>query len=246
MIQVENLSKSFNNKTILNNLSFSVNKGEVVAIIGPSGSGKSTLIRCLNLLESPENGTLTIGDASITLSTQHNKKSDIASIRTKTGMVFQSFNLFPHYTALKNVMIGLIKTHRLSKAEAKSRAETYLKKVGLDEHKDKYPNQLSGGQQQRVAIARALALEPEVLLLDEPTSALDPELVHEVLDVIRSIADEHKTLVIVTHELNFAREVADRMMFVDQGEIVAFEPAEQFFNTPKHPRITQFMSKLSF
>lgn len=248
MIHVKNLTKSFNQKTILKDLSFSVKKGEVIAIIGPSGSGKSTLIRCLNLLEMPDSGSLTIGDADVQFPNQNKSagRSKIAQLRAKTGMVFQSFNLFPHFTALKNIVIGLTTAQKYTKNDAQNRAAEYLNKVGLSEHKDKYPGQLSGGQQQRVAIARSLSLNPDVLLLDEPTSALDPELVHEVLAVIRQITEEKKTLLIVTHELAFAKEVADRIMFIDQGEIVVFTDSESFFSEVDHPRITHFLSKLSF
>lgn len=248
MIHVQNLSKSFNKKMILKNLSFSIKKGEVIAIIGPSGSGKSTLIRCLNLLEMPDEGSIQIEDAEVKFPNLQKsaEKSKVKGLRAKTGMVFQSFNLFPHFTALKNIVIGLTTTKRLTKDNAEKSAHDYLAKVGLSEHYDKYPIQLSGGQQQRVAIARSLSLGPEVLLLDEPTSALDPELVHEVLSVIRQIAKENKTLLIVTHELAFAKEVADRIMFIDQGEIVAFTESNQFFNDYQHPRVKQFISKLSF
>lgn len=248
MIHVKNLSKSFNQKMILKNLSFSIKKGEVIAIIGPSGSGKSTLIRCLNLLEIPDQGSIQIENAEVRFP-NHQKsaeKSKVNGLRAKTGMVFQSFNLFPHFTALKNIVIGLTTAKKLTKDGAEKSAHSYLAKVGLSEHYDKYPSQLSGGQQQRVAIARSLSLNPDVLLLDEPTSALDPELVHEVLSVIRQIAEEKKTLLIVTHELAFAKEVADRIMFIDQGEIVSFTESQQFFNDYQHPRVKQFISKLSF
>lgn len=248
MIHVSHLSKSFNQKAILKDLSFAIKKGEVIAIIGPSGSGKSTLIRCLNLLETPDGGSLKIGDAEVQFA-QDKKgvgKSKISELRAKTGMVFQSFNLFPHFSALKNIVIGLTTTKKLDKNSAKAIAVEYLAKVGLSEHQDKYPSQLSGGQQQRVAIARSLSLNPDVLLLDEPTSALDPELVHEVLAVIRQISQDNKTLLIVTHELAFAREVADRIMFIDQGEIVSFTGTDEFFNNLEHPRIAQFVGKLTF
>lgn len=248
MIKVNQLSKSFGQKEILKEISFSVEKGEVIAIIGPSGSGKSTLIRCLNLLELPNSGELTIGDAKIHFPNKNESASPtkVREIRAKTGMVFQSFNLFPHYTALKNITIGLTTAKKMNQYEAELLAKEYLAKVGLSEHAHKYPSELSGGQQQRVAIARSLSLNPEVLLLDEPTSALDPELVHEVLAVIQQIAEEKKTLLIVTHELAFARKVADRIMFIDQGEIVLFTEAEKFFNEANHPRVEQFISKLSF
>lgn len=248
MINVQNLSKSFGQKVILKDLSFSIKKGEVIAIIGPSGSGKSTLIRCLNLLEIPDHGSIKIEDAEVDFPNDQKRaeKSKVNRLRAKTGMVFQSFNLFPHFTALKNIVIGLTTAKKITKKQAEQSAHDYLAKVGLSEHHDKYPIQLSGGQQQRVAIARSLSLNPDVLLLDEPTSALDPELVHEVLSVIRQIAQEKKTLLIVTHELAFAREVADRIMFIDQGEIIAFEDSEVFFDDLKQPRVEQFISKLSF
>lgn len=248
MIHVQNLSKLFDQKVILNDLSFSIKKGEVVAIIGPSGSGKSTLIRCLNLLELPDQGSIQIEDTQVKFPNHRKSAGKIQAneLRAKTGMVFQSFNLFPHFTALKNIVIGLKTVKKFNQKEAEQSAYDYLVKVGLSEHHNKYPSQLSGGQQQRVAIARSLSLNPDVLLLDEPTSALDPELVHEVLMVIRNIAEEKKTLLIVTHELAFAKEVADRIMFLDQGEIISFTESDRFFNEVQHPRIEQFISKLSF
>lgn len=248
MIHVKGLSKSFHQKEILKDLSFSIKRGEVIAIIGPSGSGKSTLIRCLNLLEIPDAGFLTIDDQSISYpNIKHSaSKLKVRQIRGKTGMVFQSFNLFPHFTALKNIVIGLTTSQNYARKEAEEIAKTYLAQVGLSGYENQYPNQLSGGQQQRVAIARSLSLEPDVLLLDEPTSALDPELVHEVLAVIQQIAQAQKTLLIVTHELAFAKEVADRIMFIDRGEIVVFADTEAFFEKTDHPRIQQFLSKLSW
>lgn len=244
MIRVQHLVKSFINpkgirQAVLKDLSFEIKQGETVAIIGPSGSGKSTLVRSLNLLEMPDSGILTLDDLSIECPTRN--REQILKLRRKTGMVFQSFNLFPHLTALHNVMLGLVSVKGLKKSEAHAIAHHYLAEVGLASFGDQYPSQLSGGQQQRVAIARSLALKPSIILMDEPTSALDPELVHEVLQVIKLVADESITLVIVTHELNFARNVADRIMFLEAGKIVEFDQAEKLFNAPKEPRTAAFL-----
>ncbi|MCH5584141.1 amino acid ABC transporter ATP-binding protein [Shimazuella sp. AN120528] len=246
MIQVSNLVKRFGDQVVLQGIDVEVKKGEVLAIIGPSGSGKSTFLRCLNLLEKPTSGTVRINNA--VLSFQENKKvadREVRQLRGKTGMVFQSFHLFPHMTVKQNVMEGPIQVNGISPSRAASQADQLLRQVGLQEKQDAYPGQLSGGQQQRVAIARALAMEPEVLLLDEPTSALDPELVGEVLATIRQLAIGDQTMLIVTHELSFAREVADRIIFIDQGQIVEQGKPKDIFETPQMDRTKQFLERFS-
>jgi cystine transport system ATP-binding protein len=244
MIQAQGLNKRFGSLEVLKGIDLEVAKGEVVCLIGPSGSGKSTLLRCLNLLEIPDAGKLSVGGVEVTFG---GKKSIPAHterlLRSKTGMVFQSFNLFPHRTALENVMEGLVTVKKTEKKEAWEQAVRLLEKVGLAGKKDAYPAQLSGGQQQRVAIARALAMEPEVLLFDEPTSALDPELVVEVLATMKELAREKQTMVIVTHEMAFAREVADRVIFMDEGSIVESGRPEEFFTHPKEERTRRYLAK---
>jgi polar amino acid transport system ATP-binding protein len=237
LLEVVNLCKSFGDNEVLKNINMKVRKGEVVVIIGPSGSGKSTLLRCINRLEEPTSGKIYLDGEEIT-----EKSIDINKIRQRIGMVFQQFNLFPHLTALQNVMLAPVKIKKMDKKTAEKNAIDLLNKVGLGEHIHKYPSQLSGGQQQRVAIARALAMNPEVMLFDEVTSALDPELVKEVLDVMKQLARDGMTMLVVTHEMGFAREVGDRLIFMDEGVIVEEgEPTEVFAN-PKNPRTQRFLS----
>ncbi|KIO67164.1 hypothetical protein B4064_1099 [Caldibacillus thermoamylovorans] len=239
MIKVEQITKVFGKNPVLKNISTTIHQGEVVAIIGPSGSGKSTFLRCLNLLEKPTEGKIYIKDQEIT-----NPKVNILEVRKHIGMVFQQFNLFPHMTVLENVTYAPQKVKKLAKGEVEKNAKDLLAKVGLSDKVDSYPSQLSGGQKQRVAIARALAMEPEIMLFDEPTSALDPEMVKEVLDVIKDLAETGMTMVIVTHEMNFAKEVADRVIFIDDGVILEDAEPHQFFNAPKSERAKDFLSKL--
>ena len=239
MIKVQNLHKSFGKLEVLKGISTTIENGEVVAIIGPSGSGKSTFLRCLNLLEQPTSGQIFIGSDDIT-----NKKTNIMKVRENVGMVFQHFHLFPHMTVLQNITYAPIKVKGLAKAEAEKHGMELLKKVGLSEKANEYPNRLSGGQKQRVAIARALAMNPEVMLFDEPTSALDPEMVKEVLEVMKSLAHTGMTMAIVTHEMGFAREVADRVLFLDGGVLVEDAPPTEFFNSPKSSRAKEFLEKM--
>lgn len=250
MIQAENIYKSFGKLRVLNGVSLSVKSGEVVVIIGPSGSGKSTFLRCLNYLEPIDSGYITIDGQPVGKRKLpdgrlvEDSRKNIYRLRTKVGMVFQRFNLFPHQTALQNVMEGPVTVYKMPVAEAKEKALEYLAKVGLADKAHAYPSQLSGGQQQRVAIARALAMQPKVMLFDEPTSALDPELVGEVLAVIKDLAKEGMTMVVVTHEMGFAREVADRVIFMDNGQILEEAPPSQLFTNPSHPRTKEFLSKI--
>ena len=239
MIRVSNLHKSFGKNDVLKGIDEHIEKGEVVVVIGPSGSGKSTFLRCLNLLEEPTSGKIIFEDNDIT-----DKKVDINKIREKMGMVFQQFNLFPHKTVLENLTIAPIKVKGLSKAEAEKKAMELLERVGLSNKAKAYPSSLSGGQKQRIAIARALAMEPDVMLFDEPTSALDPEMVGEVLNVMKDLAKEGMTMVVVTHEMGFAREVGDRILFMDNGNIVEQGTPEEIFSNPKNPRTIDFLSKV--
>ncbi|ADC50903.1 ABC transporter ATPase protein [Alkalihalophilus pseudofirmus OF4] len=239
MIKVDNLHKAFGKVEVLKGISTEVNKGDVVAVIGPSGSGKSTFLRCINLLEKPTAGHIWVGDQDLT-----NKKTNVLKVREQIGMVFQHFHLFPHMTVLQNLTYAPMTVKGVSKSEAVERAEKLLKKVGLLEKRDEYPNRLSGGQKQRVAIARALAMEPEVMLFDEPTSALDPEMVKEVLAVMKDLAHTGMTMMIVTHEMGFAREVADRVLFLDGGKLVEDAPPETFFTEPKSERAKDFLEKV--
>ncbi|GAM16301.1 amino acid ABC transporter ATP-binding protein [Mesobacillus selenatarsenatis] len=239
MIKVDNLHKSFGKLEVLKGISTTIESGEVVAIIGPSGSGKSTFLRCLNLLEQPTSGQVLIGEYDIT-----DKKTNIMKVRENVGMVFQHFHLFPHMTVLQNITYAPIKVKGLSKTEAEKHGMELLKKVGLSEKANEYPNRLSGGQKQRVAIARALAMDPEVMLFDEPTSALDPEMVKEVLEVMKSLAHTGMTMAIVTHEMGFAREVADRVLFLDGGVLVEDAPPAEFFSSPKSSRAKEFLEKM--
>ncbi|MDH4762829.1 cystine transport system ATP-binding protein [Pseudomonas oryzihabitans] len=244
MIEVQGLSKSFQQQTVLQAIDLQVAQGEVVAIIGPSGSGKTTLLRCLNLLETPDAGSIRLGelriDASRPLKAQ---QGTIRQLRQSMGFVFQNFNLFPHRTALENVIEGPIIVQGEARETASARGRELLAKVGLADKADTYPGQLSGGQQQRVAIARALAMRPQAILFDEPTSALDPERVGEVLETIRGLAQEGRTLVIVTHEMAFARDVAHRVLFMDGGRIVEQGPAAELFNQPREERTRRFLAK---
>ena len=239
MIHVNNLYKSFGKNDVLKGIDEHIEKGEVVVVIGPSGSGKSTFLRCLNLLEVPTSGEIIFEGKNIT-----DKKVDINKIREKMGMVFQQFNLFPHKTVLQNLTIAPVKVKGLSKEQAEKKAMELLKRVGLTDKAKAYPSSLSGGQKQRIAIARALAMEPDVMLFDEPTSALDPEMVGEVLSVMKDLAKEGMTMVVVTHEMGFAREVGDRILFMDNGNIVEQGTPEEIFSNPKNPRTIDFLSKV--
>ena len=239
MIRVNNLHKSFEKNEVLKGINEHIEKGEVVVVIGPSGSGKSTFLRCLNLLEVPTSGEIIFEGKNIT-----DKKVDINKIREKMGMVFQQFNLFPHKTVLDNLTIAPIKVKGVSKADAEKKAKELLDRVGLLNKADAYPSSLSGGQKQRIAIARALAMDPDVMLFDEPTSALDPEMVGEVLNVMKELAKEGMTMVDVTHEMGFAREVGDRILFMDKGNIMEEGTPEEIFSNPKNPRTIDFLSKV--
>lgn len=239
MINVNDLTKKFGKLQILNGINLNITKGEVVVLIGPSGSGKSTFLRCLNLLEVPTSGTISFEGQNIT-----DKSYNINLSRQKMGMVFQHFNLFPHKTVLENITMAPIKVKKLDVQKANEIAISLLKTVGLEDKKDAYPSQLSGGQKQRIAIARALAMEPHVMLFDEPTSALDPEMVGEVLDVMKKLAENGMTMVIVTHEMGFAREVGDRILFMDGGKIVEQGTPEEVFGNPKETRTRDFLSKV--
>ncbi|NFM80339.1 amino acid ABC transporter ATP-binding protein [Clostridium botulinum] len=239
MIEIKNLNKSFGMNHILKGINTHIDKGQVVVVIGPSGSGKSTFLRCLNLLECPEEGNIIFEDEDIT-----SKKTNINKVREKMGMVFQQFNLFPHKTVLENITISPIKVKKLSEEKANEIAMKLLKKIGLEDKANFYPSQLSGGQKQRIAIARALAMEPDVMLFDEPTSALDPEMVGEVLNVMKDLALEGMTMVVVTHEMGFAKEVGDRVMFMDEGKILEEGTPEDIFNNAKNSRTKDFLSKI--
>ena len=244
IIEVNQLRKSFGSNEILKGIDLEIKQGEKVVIIGPSGSGKSTFLRCLNCLEIPTNGTVKVhGDYFIKPGERFNEKH-VAALRTEVGMVFQRFNLFPTMTALENVMAAQIKIRKKSKEAARETAENYLRKVGLADRMNHYPSQLSGGQQQRVAIARALAMEPKAMLFDEATSGLDPELIGEVLNVVRQLAMEGMTMVLVTHEMKFAEEVGDRIIFMDGGVIVEEGPPKELFHNPKHNRTREFLQKV--
>ncbi|MCG2127976.1 amino acid ABC transporter ATP-binding protein [Staphylococcus epidermidis] len=239
MINIKNLNKKFGANEVLRDINFTVDKGEVVAIIGPSGSGKSTLLRCMNLLDVPSKGKVIFEDNELT---QHNVQLD--NLRQKMGMVFQNFNLFPHKKVIENVMLAPLLLHKDSKDQLKEKALYLLEKVGLKDKADSYPNQLSGGQKQRVAIARALAMEPDVMLFDEPTSALDPEVVGDVLKVMRQLANEGMTMVIVTHEMNFAKEISDKVVFMADGVVVESGTPQNIFENPQHSRTQNFLSRV--
>ncbi|NKE06975.1 MULTISPECIES: amino acid ABC transporter ATP-binding protein [Mesobacillus] len=239
MIKIANLQKSFGSQKVLNGIDVEVQPQEVVVVIGPSGSGKSTFLRCINLLETITDGHVLIEDIDIT-----DKGTDINKVREEVGMVFQHFNLFPHKTVIENIMLAPLKVRGVSEQQAREKGMELLKKVGLEDKADTYPDSLSGGQKQRVAIARALAMEPKIMLFDEPTSALDPEMVGEVLEVIKQLAREGMTMVVVTHEMGFAREVGDRVIFMDGGLVVEENKPNEIFENPQHERTKAFLSKV--
>ncbi|MFB6469461.1 amino acid ABC transporter ATP-binding protein [Cytobacillus sp. Hz8] len=239
MIKVEKLQKSFGSHEVLKDINVEIKPQEVVVVIGPSGSGKSTFLRCINLLETITSGHIYIEGVDIT-----DKKVNINEIRTEVGMVFQQFNLFPHKTVLENIMLAPLKVRKVDKEKAREKGLELLKKVGLEDKEKAYPDSLSGGQKQRVAIARALAMEPKIMLFDEPTSALDPEMVGEVLEVMKQLAKEGMTMVVVTHEMGFAREVGDRVLFIDGGYIVEENVPKELFENPQHERTQAFLSKV--
>ena len=239
LIQVQYLKKSFGTQVVLDGITTEIDQGEVVAIIGPSGCGKSTFLRSLNLLEEPTSGTILFEGTDIT-----DKSVDINKMRQKIGMVFQQFNLFPNYTIQNNITLAPVKLGLMTQQEAEKKAKELLERVGLPERANDYPSQLSGGQKQRIAIARALAMNPDVMLFDEPTSALDPEMVGEVLELMRELARDGMTMVVVTHEMGFAREVANRVLFIDEGKIQEENTPEEFFANPKNPRLREFLSKV--
>lgn len=239
MIEVKNLEKSFGSQKVLCGINQKINQGEKVVIIGPSGSGKSTFLRCLNLIEQPTSGEIFIDSEQIT-----NQKCDVNRLRQKMGMVFQHFNLFPNMTVLENITLAPIKTKRMSKQQAEETAMRLLSRIGLSEKATAYPRSLSGGQKQRIAIIRALAMNPEVMLFDEPTSALDPEMVGEVLSLMKELASEGMTMVVVTHEMEFAREVGTRILFMEQGRVLEEGSPEELFQHPKHPRLQDFLARV--
>lgn len=247
VISLQNIRKSFKENEVLKDINLTINKSEVVVIMGPSGSGKSTLLRCITFLEEPNEGIVKLGKQEVKSGQKLNKKrkNSIRELRQNTGFVFQQFNLFPHKTALENVMEGPIVIKKMSREKSKEKAVALLEKVGLIDRMNHYPAQLSGGQQQRVAIARALSMEPMVMLYDEPTSALDPELVREVLQVMKDLAKEGMTMIVVTHEMSFARDVADRIIFMDEGVIVEEGSADVIFNNPKEERTKRFLRDVS-
>lgn len=239
LLEVSELTKSFGDNAVLNGISTTVRKGDVIAIIGPSGCGKSTFLRTLNLLEVPTSGTISFEGTNIT-----DKSVDINKIREKIGMVFQQFNLFPNMTVKENIMLAPVQLKKMSKEEASKKADELLSRVGLPDKADAYPSMLSGGQKQRIAIARSLAMQPDIMLFDEPTSALDPEMVGEVLNLMRQLAEDGMTMIIVTHEMGFAREVSNRVMFFYEGVIAEENEPEQFFGHPENPRLQDFLSKV--
>lgn len=239
MIEVRNLKKSFGENQVLRGIDVDIHKGEVVVVIGPSGSGKSTFLRCLNLLEIPNEGSIVVEGETIT-----DKKADVNKIRQKMGMVFQQFNLFSNMNIMKNMCVAPMTVRKVEKEKAQERAIELLKRVGLEEKADSYPQQLSGGQKQRVAIARALAMNPDIMLFDEPTSALDPEMVGEVLAVMKELAASGMTMVVVTHEMGFAREVGDRVLFIDEGRIIEENEPKQLFENPQNQRTKDFLAKV--
>ena len=239
MIEVKNLSKKFGDNIVLDDITYLIDKGEKLVIVGPSGSGKSTFLRCLNLLEKPSSGHIIFEGIDIT-----SVGKNICHVREKMGMVFQNFNLFPHLTVRKNITLVPVELGLLTKEQADKRAEELLIRIGLLDKIDEYPNMLSGGQKQRVAIIRALAMNPDVMLFDEPTSSLDPEMVGEVLALMKDLANDGMTMIVVTHEMGFAREVANKVLFIDEGKIVEEAPPEEFFTNPKHPRLVDFLSSI--
>jgi len=239
MITVDNLTKSFGSNHVLRGISTEIDEGEVVVVIGPSGGGKSTFLRCLNMLEKPDGGTIEVDGEVIDY-----HKTDLNKMRQKMGMVFQQFNLFPHLTVMQNLTLAPVKLKKMTKEQAEEKGMQLLKRVGLEEKANSYPGSLSGGQQQRIAIARALEMDPEIMLFDEPTSALDPEMVGEVLDVMKDLAKSGMTMVVVTHEMGFAREVGSRVMFIDNGVVMEEGTPEQLFDNPQNERTKQFLSKV--
>lgn len=239
MITVKELNKFYGDKQVLKDVSCQIQDNEVVCIIGPSGSGKSTFLRCLNALEKAQSGAVQVNTHTVT-----DLDTDLNELRAHIGMVFQRFNLFPHLTALENITLAPMKIKKMSQQEAQKKARELLHRVGLSEKENSYPHELSGGQQQRIAIARALAMEPHVMLFDEPTSALDPEMVGEVLDVIKSLAHGGRTMVVVTHEMGLAKQISDRVFFMDQGQILEVAPPEELFNNPKNERTKSFLTRL--
>lgn len=241
MIEINNLSKRFGNNEVLTNINTTIKRGEKVVIVGPSGSGKSTLLRCINLLEIPNSGDIYFEEQDIT-----DKKCDINKIRQKMGMVFQHFNLFPHLTVMENITLSPIKLKLQTKDEAEKKAIKLLERIGLADKKDEYPNKLSGGQKQRIAIIRSLAMNPEIMLFDEPTSALDPEMIGEVLNLMKELAEEGMTMVVVTHEMGFARGVANRVLFMDNGQILEENNPQDFFVNPTNERLKEFLSKILY
>ncbi|WP_435978961.1 amino acid ABC transporter ATP-binding protein [Psychrobacter sp. DM4] len=246
MIQVSNIHKAFGSNQVLKGIDLTIHKGQVVVILGPSGSGKTTFLRCLNALEIPDQGVIAFDDGSLTVDfATKPKKKTLLALQRKAGMVFQSYNLFPHKTAIENLMLGPTVVQNQTKAQARKQALGLLDKVGLSDKADLYPFQLSGGQQQRVGIARALAIEPSLLLFDEPTSALDPELVQDVLGTMKQLASEGWTMVVVTHEINFARDVADHVVLIEDGHVVEEGSAQQLFEDSKHPRTQAFLQRIS-
>lgn len=239
MLEIKNLTKKFNNNIILNNVNYKINKGDIIAIIGPSGSGKSTFLRCMNLLEKPDSGNIIFENNDLTIS---NQQIDI--IRQKIGMVFQHFNLFPHFDVLKNLIFAPVKLNLMNKSEAIEKATKYLDRIGLSDKIHTYPQSLSGGQKQRIAIIRSLMMNPHIMLFDEPTSALDPEMVGEILNLIEEVAKEGMTMVIVTHEMGFAKKIANKVIFMDKGEIIEEDSPYEIFNNPKSERLKEFLSKV--
>lgn len=239
MIEVKNLCKDFGDTKVLKDINYTINKGEKIVVVGPSGSGKSTFLRCLNLLEEPTSGEVWFEGTKI-----NDVNCKIDKHRQKMGMVFQQFNLFPNMTVLKNITYAPVKLKLLTKEEAIKKAEELLKRIGLEDKADAYPNNLSGGQKQRIAIVRALIMNPDVMLFDEPTSALDPEMVGEVLDVMKELADQGMTMVVVTHEMGFARSVGTKILFMDEGKIIEEAEPNEFFDNPKHDRAKEFLSKV--
>jgi len=241
VIEIKNLRKSFGDNEVLKNVSTKINKGDKVVIIGPSGSGKSTLLRCMNLLETPSSGSIIFEEQDLT-----DKKCDINKIRQKMGMVFQHFNLFPHLTVMENITLAPIRLNLQTKEEAEDNAINLLERIGLSDKKDEYPSKLSGGQKQRIAIVRSLAMKPDIMLFDEPTSALDPEMIGEVLRLMKDLALEGMTMVVVTHEMGFAKSVANRVLFMDNGEILEENNPQDFFTSPTHERTKEFLSKILY
>lgn len=241
MIEIKNIRKNFGKNEVLKNINTEIKKGDKVVIIGPSGSGKSTLLRCMNLLETPTSGSIIFQGDDIT-----DKKTDINKIRQKMGMVFQHFNLFPHLTVLENIMLAPVKLNLQTKEEAEENALKLLERIGLADKKDEYPAMLSGGQKQRIAIVRSLAMKPEIMLFDEPTSALDPEMIGEVLKLMKDLAEDGMTMVVVTHEMGFAKSVANRILFMDEGQILEENSPQDFFSNPVHERSKEFLSKILY